>query len=102
MGQIRPPKKAIFIFLEENRPAEIKYVEERIIVEVVDRCIRCSDDPAPTEFARKSINVLERITYLLCWDLDLDGVWPNLTINGEQMVVTKQWGIILVGTDRRR
>ena len=48
----------------------------------------------------KSINVLERITCLLGRDLDLDEVWPNLTINGEQMAVGKQWGIIVVG--RRR
>ena len=44
---IRPLNIAIFIFLEEIRSKKIKYAEKRIIIEVVDRYIRRSDDPGP-------------------------------------------------------
>ena len=78
---------AIFIFLEETRSANIKYAEQRIIVEVVYVYIGWSDDGLS-----KSINVSEKSTCLMCGDLDPDAVWPSLPINGEQMV-----GMILVG-----
>jgi hypothetical protein len=39
----------------------------------------------------------EKRTCLKGWDLRLDIVWPGLPINGEQVMVDKQWGMILVG-----
>jgi hypothetical protein len=60
-----PLDTAIFIFIEENRSAEIKYGEKRIIVEVVDRCTRRFTERG--RFIHMPI-AIEEGTHLLSWD----------------------------------
>ena len=88
-GEIRPPFNAIFVYLDKIRPAEIKYAEKRIIVEVVDRYI---DDPKSSLLvSRYTEYQLVTSTCLLCWDSD--AVWESFTVNGKQTIVDKQWGM---------
>ena len=92
-GEIRPPFIAMFVYLDKIWPAEIKYAEKAIIVEVVDRYI---DDPRSSLFVSRyeSANYqLATNTCLLCWDLDSDAVWEAFTANGKQTIVDKQWGM---------
>ena len=92
-GEIRPPFKAMFVYLDKIRPTEIKYAEKTIIVEVVDRYI---DDPRSSFFVSRYVSAnyqLATSTCLLCGDLDSDAVWEAFTVNGEQTIVDKQWGM---------
>jgi hypothetical protein len=97
VGQIVPLNKAFFL-LEEIGFAEIKYAEKRIVVEVVYRHIGSLDVPGPSLLC-KSINIVreKKRACLKCWDSCLDTDWPRLRLIGGQMMVDKQWGMILIG-----
>ena len=83
----------VHVFVQKDRPAEVKYVENRIVVEEMDRGTTwfVASGWLLSEFDHKIVG--EGRAYLRCWDASPSTLWSTLPTNGSRMALYNQCDI---------